>query len=70
MLRSKEFWKYALIRAIKTICQSAVASIGTSIALADVDWLRVASVSLLSGVLSILTSLGGIPEVSEEEDEN
>ena len=62
---SKEWWKYAGIRAIKTVCQTAVATIGTSAVLSEVDWLAVGSASLLAGILSLLTSLAGIPEVTE-----
>lgn len=61
---NKEFWKAALIRAARTICQTAIASIGTAAVLSDVNWLVVASASALSGVLSILTSIAtGLPEV-------
>ena len=65
---SKEFWKAALIRAIKTVCQTAVATIGTAMVVTDVNWLYVLSASALSGILSILTSLSvGLPEVSLAE---
>ena len=60
----KEFWKAALIRALRTVCQTAVATIGTTAVIQDVDWILVASSSLLSGILSILTSIAtGLPEV-------
>ena len=60
----KEFWKAAGIRAIRTFCQTAVATIGTSMAISDVNWIMVGSTSLLSGILSILTSIAtGLPEV-------
>ena len=63
---NKLWWKAAGVRAIKTIAQTAVAYIGTgTIGLTDLDWLKVASVSLLAGVLSLLTSLGGLPEVQD-----
>ena len=63
---SKEFIKAALIRAIKTICQSAVAMIPAGLMITDVDWLTVLGTSLLAGVLSILTSIAnGLPEVNE-----
>lgn len=60
---TKEFWKAALIRAIRTVCQTAVAMIGSSALLSDVKWLECVSGSLLAGILSILTSLAtGLPE--------
>jgi hypothetical protein len=63
---SKEFIKAALIRAIKTICQSAVAMIPVGLMITEVDWLTVLGTSLLAGVLSILTSIAnGLPEVDE-----
>ena len=58
----KKWIKCALIRALKTIAQTAVATIGTSALLSEVDWFMVLSASILAGVLSILTSLAGIPE--------
>ena len=61
--------KCASVRAIKTICQTAIATIGTSAVMSEVDWLLVGSASLLSGILSILTSIAGLPEVDEKEGE-
>ena len=61
---TKEFWKAALIRAARTIAQTAVATIGTTMVMQDVDWLMVGSASLLAGILSVLTSIAtGLPEV-------
>ena len=61
---TKEFWKAALIRAVRTIAQTAVATIGTTMVMQDVDWIMVGSASLLAGVLSVLTSIvTGLPEV-------
>ena len=61
---TKEFWKAALIRALKTVCQTAIATIGTAIVITDVNWLYVLSASALSGILSLLTSISvGHPEV-------
>ena len=60
----KEFWKAAGIRALRTICQTAVATIGTTAVISEVDWITVGSTSLLSGILSILTSIATVlPEV-------
>lgn len=62
----KNWIKAAGIRAIKTIAQTAVATIGTTAAMSEVNWLMVASASALAGVLSLLTSLAGIPEECPE----
>lgn len=62
----KEFWKAAGIRALRTVCQTAVAMIGTSALLTDVSWINVASASVLAGILSVLTSVAtGLPEVDK-----
>lgn len=66
---SKKWWKCAGIRAIKTICQTAIATIGTAAVLSEVNWLAVASASVLAGILSMLTSLAGLPEVDDTEGE-
>lgn len=63
---NKKWWKAAGIRAIKTICQTAVATIGTATVLEDVNWLMILSASLLAGILSLLTSLAGLPEVGDK----
>ena len=63
MLTSKEWWKAAGIRALKTVAQTAVAYIGTSVFMHEVDWVAVASTAALAGIASLLTSLGGLPEV-------
>lgn len=59
----KEWFKAAGIRAIKTVAQTAVATIGTAVALGDVNWVLVGSASALAGVLSLLTSIAGLPEL-------
>lgn len=60
----KNFWKAAGIRALKTICQTAIATIGSAMVITDVNWIHVLSASALAGVLSILTSIAaGLPEV-------
>ena len=65
----KDWFKAAGIRAIKTIAQTAVATIGTAVALGDVNWVLVGSASALAGVLSLLTSVAGLPEVNNESRE-
>lgn len=60
---TKEWFKAAGIRAIKTVAQTAIATIGTAAVMASVDWKMVASASVLAGILSLLTSLAGLPEV-------
>lgn len=61
---TKEFWKAAAIRAIRTVAQTAVASISTAYLITEVNWIAVGSASLLAGILSILTSIAtGLPEV-------
>lgn len=66
-----EYWKAWLkaagIRAVKTIAQAAIATIGTSAVMGEVNWIAVGSASLLSGILSLLTSVAGIPEVEKAD---
>ncbi len=64
----KNWLKAAGIRAIKTVAQTAVATIGTSAVIGDVNWVMVLSASALAGILSLLTSIAGIPEVKEEDE--
>lgn len=59
--------KAAGIRAVKTLAQTAVATIGTTAMIAEVDWIMVASASALAALLSLLTSVAGLPEVKNEE---
>ena len=63
--KTKKWIKAAGIRAIRTVAQTAVAMIGVSAVMQDVNWLVVGSASLLSGILSVLTSIAGLPEVEE-----
>ena len=63
----KTWMQAAGIRAIKTVAQTAAATIGTSAIITDVNWLVVASASLLAGILSLLTSVAGLPEVGKED---
>lgn len=65
---TKEWAKATAVRAVKTVAQTAVATIGVSAAMSDVNWIAVGSASLLSGILSVLTSIKGLPEVSETEE--
>ena len=65
----KEWFKAAGVRAIKTVAQTAVATIGTAISMGDVYWVLVGSASALAGVLSLLTSVAGLPEVNNESRE-
>ncbi len=71
-MKNKEYlinWaKAASIRAIKTVAQTAVATIGTSALLTEVNWTMIVSASLLAGVVSLLTSVAGLPELKTEED--
>lgn len=62
-----QWLKFAIVRALKTVCQTAIATIGTAATIGAVDWKLVLSTSLLSGLLSLLTSISGIPEVTESE---
>ena len=65
---NKTFWRATLIRAVRTICQTAVATIGTAMAVTEVNWLYVLSASALAGILSVLTSIAtGLPEVEAGE---
>lgn len=66
----KKWLKCAGVRALKTIAQTAVATIGTSVAMSDVNWIMVCSASLLAGLLSLLTSVAGLPEVEEHEEDD
>ena len=66
---TKNWIKASPIRTVKTIAQTAVATIGTSPVMGDVNWLMVASASALSGIISILTSVAGIPEIRSDENE-
>ena len=63
---TKQWFKAAGIRSLKTVCQTAVATIGASAVLSSVDWRVVLSASVLAGVLSVLNSFAGLPEVTEE----
>lgn len=62
----KLWWKAAGIRAIKTMAQTAVATIGAAAVLSDVNWIMAVSAAVLAGVLSLLTSVAGLPEVKQE----
>ena len=68
-LKATKWVKCALVRALKTCCQTAVATIGTTAVIEAVDWKLVASASVLAGVLSVLTSVAGLPEVEMDKEE-
>lgn len=65
---TKQWAKATTVRAIKTVAQTAVATIGVSAVMSDVNWIAVGSASLLAGILSVLTSVAGLPEVTETEE--
>ena len=65
-VNTKKWFKCASVRAVKTVAQTAVATIGTAVAIGSVDWNLVISASALAGVVSLLTSVAGIPEVEGE----
>lgn len=62
---TKKWWKAAGVRAVKTVAQTAAATIGTCAVLTEVNWVMVASASMLAGILSLLTSIAGLPEIKE-----
>ncbi len=64
---SKQWWKAAGLRAVKTVAQTAVALISTNLLIEEVNWAMVASASVLAGLLSLLTSVAGLPEVKDNE---
>lgn len=65
---TKKWFKASIVRAVKTMAQTAVATIGTSAVLGEVNWVMVGSASALAGILSLLTSVAGIPEVGEDDE--
>ena len=66
-LKSKKWWKAVGVRAIRTMAQTAVATIGTTTLITDVNWAVVGSATVMAGVVCVLTSIGGLPEAKEEE---
>lgn len=65
---TKSWFKAAAVRALKTVAQTAVATIGVSAAMQDINWIAVASTAAVAGIVSILTSIAGLPEVTESEE--
>ena len=66
-LKSKTWWKAAGIRAVKTMAQAAIATIGASTMITETNWVMVGSATAMAGILSLLTSVAGLPEVEEKE---
>ena len=64
-MSGRKWWKAAGIRAVKTVAQTAAATIGTSAVLSEVNWTMVVSTACLAGLLSLLTSISGLPEITE-----
>lgn len=62
----KKWFKAAAVRAVKTVAQTAIATIGTTAVISEVDWVLVGSSALLAGILSLLTSVAGLPEIKDE----
>ena len=67
-VKCKQWWKAAGTRAIRTMAQAAVATIGASTLVTETDWLMVGSATLMAGIMSLLTSIGGLPECTEESE--
>ena len=65
----KKWWKAAWVRAVRTVAQTAIAAVGTAAVLSEVNWLSVGSAAVLAGILSLLTSLAGLPEEEIPEQE-
>ena len=65
LITKKSWWRAAGLRAIRTVAQTAAAAIGSAVLLSEVSWLMVLSASVLAGILSLLMSIGGLPEVDE-----
>ena len=61
---TKRWWQASIVRSAKTMAQTAVATIGTSAVMSDVNWIAVGSAAVLAGILSVLTSMAGLPEVN------
>ena len=68
-IKCKKWWKAAGIRAIKTMAQAAIATIGASTMITETNWMMVASATAMAGLLSLLTSVSGLPECSKTEKE-
>lgn len=66
-IKNSTWWKAAIIRAVKIIAQAAIASIGTAAVMSAVNWEYTVSAAILAGILSLLTSLAGLPEVDKKE---
>lgn len=69
-IKTKQWWKAAGIRAVKTVAQTAVAMIPAAVTISAVDWVTVVGTAALAGVVSLLTSIAGLPEVDVEDNNN
>lgn len=67
MINDLKWWKAAGVRALRTVAQTAVALIPVAVSITEVDWLKVAGTAVLAGIVSMLTSLSGLPELEEEK---
>lgn len=68
VILNKKWWAASLVRAVRTVAQTAASLIGVGALMSDINWMQVGSAALLAGILSMLTSIAGLPELKEEAD--